>query len=195
MPAKNKLSPRWAYGANSIVSTIIFLAILVLIVLIAERKPLRMDLTETGSFSLSGQTRNILNQIDKPIEVKVFISASGPSAQSKDKTKDLLDTYCYYNKNIKYEFVDPDAQPEITRRYEIKTYGTIVLEGYDKKQAVQTADEENITNALLKLTRKEQKKIYFLIGHGEHSLSGGCKGQLFQREIRPGKKFLLDSGV
>ncbi|MGA2225737.1 MAG: GldG family protein [Syntrophobacteraceae bacterium] len=175
MPAKNKRSPRWAYGVNSIVSTVIFLAILVVIVLIAERKPLRMDLTETRSFSLSGQTRNILNQVDKPIEVKVFISAAGPSAQNKDKIKDLLDTYCYYNKNIKYEFIDPDTQPEITRRYEIKTYGTIVLEGYDKKQAVQTADEENITNALLKLTRKEQKKVYFLIGHGEHSFSSEAR--------------------
>ena len=175
MPAKNKRSPRWAYGVNSIVSTVIFLAILVLIVLIAERKPLRMDLTETRSFSLSGQTRNILNQIDKPIEVKVFISAAGPSAQNKDKIKDLLDTYCYYNKNIKYEFIDPDTQPEITRRYEIKTYGTIVLEGYDKKQAVQTADEENVTNALLKLTHKEQKKVYFLTGHGEHSFSSDAR--------------------
>ena len=175
MPEKKKRSPKWAYGANSIVSTVIFLAILVLIVLIAERKPLRMDLTETRSFSLSGQTRNILNQIDKPIEVKVFISASGPSAQTKDKTKDLLDTYCYYNKNIKYEFIDPDSQPEITRKYEIKTYGTIVLEGYDKKQAVQTADEENITNALLKLTHKEQKKVYFLTGHGEHSFSSDAR--------------------
>ena len=175
MPEKKKRSPKWAYGANSIVSTIIFLAILVLIVLIAEQKPLRMDLTETRSFSLSGQTRNILDQIDKPIAVKVFISAAGPSAQSKDKIKDLLDTYCYYNKNIKYEFIDPDTQPEITRRYEIKTYGTIVLEGYDKKQQVQTSDEENITNALLKLTHKEQKKVYFLTGHGEHSFSADAR--------------------
>ncbi len=175
MPAKSGRSPKWAYGTNSIVSAVIFLAILVLLVLIAERKPLRVDLTETRSFSLSGQTRNILNQIDKPIAVKVFISASGPGAQSKDKIKDVLDTYCYYNKNIKYEFVDPDAQPEITRRYEVKTYGTIVLEGYGKKQVVQTADEQNITNALLKLTRKEQKKIYFLTGHGEHSLSADAR--------------------
>ncbi len=166
---------KWAYGANTIVSTIIFFAILVLLVLIAEQKPLRVDLTETRSFSLSGQTRNILNEIDKPIAVKVFISASGPGAQNKDKIKDLLDTYCYYNKNIKYEFVDPDSQPEITRRYEVKTYGTIVLEGYGKKQVVQTADEENITNALLKLSRKEQKKIYFLAGHGEHSLSADAR--------------------
>ncbi|MGA7644578.1 MAG: Gldg family protein, partial [Syntrophobacteraceae bacterium] len=136
---------KWAYGVNTIVSTIIFFAILVLLVLIAEQKPLRLDLTQTRSFSLSGQTLNILNEIDKPIAVKVFISASGPGAQNKDKIKDILDTYCYHNKHIKYEFVDPDSQPEITRRYEVKTYGTIVLEGYDKKQVVQTADEENIT--------------------------------------------------
>ncbi len=169
MPAKSKRSSKWAYGANSIVSTIIFLAILVLIVLIAEQKPLRIDLTQTRSFSISGQTRNILKEIDKPIDVKIFISAGGSDAQTRTKIKDLLDTYCYYDKNIKYEFVDPDAQPEIARRYEIKTYGTIVLEGYGKKQTVQTADEETITNALLKLTRKEQKKLYFLVGHGEHS--------------------------
>ena len=164
-----------AYGVNTIVSTIIFFAILVLLVLIAEQKPLRLDLTQTRSFSLSGQTRNILNEIDKPIAVKVFISASGPGAQNKDKIKDLLNTYCYYNKNIKYEFVDPDSQPEITRRYDVKTYGTIVFEGYDKKQVIQTADEENITNALLKLSRKEEKKIYFLTGHDERSLSADAR--------------------
>jgi len=166
---------KWVYGTNTIISTIIFLGILVLLVVIAEQRPLRMDLTETRAFSLSGQTRNILNQIDKPIAVKVFISASGPGAQNKDKIKDLLDSYCYYNKMIKYEFVDPDSQPEITRSYEVKTYGTIVLEGYAKRQVVQTADEENITNALLKLSRKEQKKIYFLSGHGEHSLSADAR--------------------
>ena len=71
--------------------------------------------------------------------------------------------------------MDPDSQPEITRRYQVKTYGTIVFEGYDKKQVVQTADEQDITNALLKLSRKEQKKIYFLTGHDERSLSADAR--------------------
>ena len=52
---------KWAYGTNTIISAVIVFAILVLLVLIAERKPLRVDLSETRSFSLSGQTRNILN--------------------------------------------------------------------------------------------------------------------------------------
>ncbi len=175
MPSKSKQSPRWAYGANSIVSTVVFLAILILIVLIGERKSLRLDVTQTGSFSLSAQTRNILKQIDQPVDVKLFYAGSGPGAQDKDKAKDLLDNYRYLNKNIKYEFVDPDTQPEITRSYEVKTYGTIILEGYGKKQTVQSPDEGDVTNALVKLTSKEQKKIYFLSGHGERSLSADAR--------------------
>jgi len=180
---------KWVYGTNTIVSSVIFLGILVLLVLIAEQKSFRVDLSETRSFSLSGETRNVIKQIDKPIAVKVFISASGPGAQNRDKIKDLLDTYCYYNKEIKYEMVDPDSRPEITRQYEVKTYGTIVLEGYDKRQVVQTADEENITNALLKLTRKEQKKIYFLSGHGERSLAADARDSFSNARIALEKNF------
>ena len=44
------------------------------------------------------------------------------------------------------------------------------MKGMTKNRSFRPADEESITNALLKLTRKEQKKIYFLAGHGEHSL-------------------------
>jgi ABC-type uncharacterized transport system involved in gliding motility auxiliary subunit len=175
MPAKGKRAPKWAYGANTIISGVIFLAILIVIVLIAEQKPLRLDVTQTKSFSLSPQTVNLLKSIDKPVEVKLFFSTAGPGAQNRDKAKELLDSYQYRNKNIKYEFVDPDTQPEITRRYEVKVYGTIVLEGYDKKQVVQTVDEEALTNALLKLSRKEQKMIYFLTGHGEHSLAADAR--------------------
>ena len=81
MPSTNKRNRKLVYGSNTIISSVIFLAILGFVALIAERHPFRVDLTESGSFSLSGQTRNILNQVDKPIEVKVFISAAGPSAQ------------------------------------------------------------------------------------------------------------------
>ena len=170
MPANNRRSRKWVYGSNTVISTIIFLAILVVVVLIAERHPWRVDLTESGSFSLSGQTRNILKALDQPVRMKCFYSTASPDQmQAKNKTKDLLDTYSYYSNKISYEFVDPDSQPDVARRYDVKTYGTVVLESNDKKQTIQTVDEESVTNALFKLGSKEQKKIYFLTGHGEHT--------------------------
>jgi ABC-type uncharacterized transport system involved in gliding motility auxiliary subunit len=176
MPAINKRNRKLVYGSNTIISSVIFLAIMVFVVLIAERHPWRVDLTESGSFSLSGQTKNILKDLDKPISIKCFYSNSAADqSQGKGKVKDLLETYRYYTNNIDVEFVDPDSQPEVARRYDVKNYGTLVLEGYDKKQVIQAADEESITNAILKLSRKEQKKIYFLTGHGEHSPSATGK--------------------
>ncbi|MGC8491236.1 MAG: GldG family protein [Syntrophobacteraceae bacterium] len=171
MPAKNGRKLKWAYGTNSIVSTLIFFFILVFIILIAQQKPLRVDMTGTGAFTLSQQTRKILKTIHSPIAIKVFISTSGPGAQGRDKIKDLLNTYCYYSKNITYRMIDPDTHPQLTRSYGVKTYGTIILEGYGKKQTVQTADEQVITNALLKLQSKVSEEIYFLSGHGEHSIT------------------------
>ena len=77
----------------------------------------------------------------------------------------------------------------MTRRYDVKTYGTIVLEGYGKKQVIQTGDEESITNAILKLTSKEQKKIYFLEGHGERSLSADARDSFSNARAALGKNF------
>jgi ABC-type uncharacterized transport system involved in gliding motility auxiliary subunit len=46
-----------------------------------------------------------------------------------------------------------------------------VLESGEKEEKVLTADEENLTNALLKIIREGQKVVYFLEGHGEHSIN------------------------
>lgn len=164
MPLKMLRSRFWTYGSNSIISILFFLGIIVFVALIAERHPWRVDLTETGVFTLSEQTRNILKGIDKAVNIKVFLATAAPD---ESKIRDLLETFQYNSKNFTFEFIDPDRNPEVARRYEVKNYGTVVLEGYDKKQTIQTVDEESVTNALLKLTSQEAKKIYFLVGHGE----------------------------
>lgn len=169
MPAKSKRRRIWTYGSNTVVSSLLFFGILIFVALIAQRHPWRMDLTESGAFTLSEKTRNILKSLDKPVEIKAFFASAAPEQL---KAKDLLDTYRYFDKSISYEFIDPDRQPDMARRYEVRSYGTLVLEGYGRKQTIQTVDEEAVTNAILRLSRNEEKKIYFLKGHGEHSLEG-----------------------
>ncbi|SMC23373.1 ABC-type uncharacterized transport system involved in gliding motility, auxiliary component [Desulfacinum hydrothermale DSM 13146] len=167
MPKQKKARRSLVYGSNALVSTLVFLAILVFVALIAQRHPLRVDLTESGEFSLSEQSRKVVESLQEPVTIKAFFATASPQ---RLKTKDLLETYRYHNKKIRYEFVDPDRRPEVARQYEIRDYGTLVLEGFGRKETVLRADEEAITNALLKLSRKKKKKIYFLTGHGEHSL-------------------------
>jgi len=167
MPVRKHRSRLWSYGSNTVISTIVFLGILVLVALISEQHPWRMDLTESGAYTLSEQTRNILKSIKEPIEISAFYA----TAQSEGvEARDLLETYKYHSGQLSYEFIDPDREPEKARKYEVRSYGTLVLESHGKRQTLLSADEESLTNAILKLTREKQKKLYFLIGHGEQSL-------------------------
>lgn len=167
MDQKSGSRRSWKYGSSSAIATVFFVGILVFVAMISERHTWRVDLSETGRYTLSEQTRKILKSLDKPVNVKAFFQTAAPD---KPRANDLLETYHYYHKDFTFEFVDPDLHPEEVRKYDVRTLGSLVLEGFDRRQTVQTVDEESLTNALLKLTRPEQKKVYFLVGHGEHSI-------------------------
>ncbi len=166
MPEAKSRRRVFSFGTQTILSTLLFLGILVLIALIAQKHPKRWDLTKSGEHTLTEQSIKVVKSIKEPVKILAFFA----SGASKEEAKDLLETYSYYNPKISYEFIDPDRHPELAKKYEIKTYGTLVLEGYGKKETIQSASEEAITNGLLKLSSPKKKKIYFVIGHGEHSI-------------------------
>ncbi len=157
----------WSYGSQSVVSVLLFFGIIVFVALIGQRHPWRVDLTETGTYTLSEQTRKILDSLHEPVKITAFFAAGSPERQ---EAEDLLETYAYHTPKISYRFVDPDRDPGLARRYQVEDYGTLVLQGYGRKQTIMNADEESLTNAILKLTQKGQKRVYFLLGHGEHSI-------------------------
>jgi ABC-type uncharacterized transport system involved in gliding motility auxiliary subunit len=81
-----------------------------------------------------------------------------------------LKNYGYFSKKVKYEFVDPDKNPGLVKGYNITQDGTTVLEAGGNENRITTTTEEDLTNALIKVTREGKKVIYFLEGHGEHSI-------------------------
>lgn len=156
----------WSQGLHTSLSILIMAAILACIGLIAERHPVRWDLTKSKSHTLSEQSRKIVESLKEPIKILGFFADD----ESKSKAQDLFESYRYATKLISYEFVDPDRNPELAKKYDIKTYGAAVIEGYGRKETITSVSEESVTNALLKLTRSEKKKVYFVTGHGEHSI-------------------------
>jgi ABC-type uncharacterized transport system involved in gliding motility auxiliary subunit len=159
-------SAKW--GANTALMILLLLAIISLVEIISYRNNKRWDLTENKRFTLSPQTKKILQDLKQDIQVTAFFR---PGEPGREKLKDLLQQYDNVSNYFKYEFVDPDRNPVKAQRYKITTYGTIVVEGRGKEEKIYSIEEEDITNAILKVSREGKKIIYFLTGHGEPGIN------------------------
>lgn len=160
-------------GANATVMTVVFLAILVLVNIIAMRNHKRWDLTATGEFSLSQQTIQIIETIDQPVQIIGFFPKDNPMYQEQqDEVASKLKEYTSRSQHISYRVVDPDVDIITTQNYDISSYGTIVFESGDNRQKIFSHDEQDVTGALLKVTQEQATTIYFLTGHRERNIDG-----------------------
>jgi gliding motility-associatede transport system auxiliary component len=155
------------YGTMSLVSILVGLGIVVAINYLAVRQNKRWDLTENQAYTLSEQTIKVLKSLDAPVQFSVYDLDT-----NFGRFKDRLDSYAYESKNVNIEYVDIDRQPARAKQAQIQTAGTIVLSYKDRTQKVTNTDEQDITNALIKLQNPQQKKVYFTQGHGERDTAG-----------------------
>ncbi|HID95371.1 MAG TPA: hypothetical protein EYP53_04850 [Candidatus Latescibacteria bacterium] len=166
MRLKELLGSRSAkYGSNLAASITIVLGIVVLVNFLANRHNYRFDTTKSKIYSLADQTNKLLKGLDKDVKVTAFFREG-----RGQRLKDLLEEYRYRSGRISYEFVDPDRNPGKARRYGIKEYGTVVVESGTREEKVTNPTEKDLTSAILKVTRKEKKIVYFLEGHGEKAI-------------------------
>lgn len=155
------------YSGNLIFIVILVLAILVLINYFFSRHHHRFDFTEAKLHSLSDQSIKVLENLKDEISTKCFFREGNIS---RAKMENLLKIYNYHSKKIKYEFIDPDKNPGMVKRYDVTQDGTTILESGDKESRITSSDEEDITNAIIKISREKKKVLYFLEGHGEASI-------------------------
>src|SRR5689334_14332418 len=150
------------YGTLAATSVLVVLAILVAINYIAGKQNKRWDLTTNKQFSLSDQSRNVLQKLDSPLEIKVFAKELD-FARYQDKLKE----YEYLSKKVSTEYIDPDKRPAAAQQNNIQQYGTIVFNYKGRSERVTSDTEQDITNGIIKTVSGQQKKLYFTQGHGE----------------------------
>tara|TARA_B100000029_G_scaffold516797_2_gene634472 strand:+ start:64389 stop:66008 length:1620 start_codon:yes stop_codon:yes gene_type:complete len=159
------------YGANTLAMVLLLLGILSFVNLIGSRYTQRIDTTANKRFSLADLTVSVLSELKQDVHIIGFLRSGGSEATIRYELNDMLNQYKYHSSHITYEFVDPDKEPNIARQYNISAYGTVVFESEGKTEHINRYLEESVTNALVKVTREGQKKIYFLEGHGEHNIN------------------------
>ena len=154
------------YSSNLLLMIALVLAILVLINYIGARHHKRFDFTESKVHSLSDQSITVAKALKQDVLIKAFFREGN---YGRVRMEDLLKIYAYHSPRLKYEFIDPDKNPGLVKRYEVTQDGTVIFECGDRDNRITAVGEEDVTNALIKVTRVQKKIIYFLEGHGEKS--------------------------
>ena len=98
--------------SNKIRSLLILFAILIVANFVASEFFLRVDLTQDKRYSLSPAAREIVSDVDQPIVFDVFLEGSFPSEfrRLRNETRQMLEEFSAYNRNIKFNFIDPLAE-------------------------------------------------------------------------------------
>ena len=155
------------YGLNTGISIILAIAILVFLQTIITRHSIRIDTTTNRRFSLSPQTRKVLNNLDTDITITSFFKET---AVEKIELDDILSEYRNISPRISFKFIDPSKDPISARQYDLEKYGAIFIEATGRREEIWEGSEEKITNTIYRIVSSGTRTIYFTTGHGEKSV-------------------------
>jgi ABC-type uncharacterized transport system involved in gliding motility auxiliary subunit len=153
------------YGGNTFLLVAAVLGILVFANYFVSRHTKRFDLTKDQRFSLSDQTKKVVGGLKQEIKL-VYFQRSRDMARGQDRLKE----YQALSPRLKAEYIDPVQSPAKAQAYDVRgPWPILVVERGEKRERVTNDGEQDITNALIKITRDSKKTVCLLEGEGERS--------------------------
>jgi len=109
---KKDISAGKKFKRSAIIGLIASILILISINIISSFLYFRIDLTKDKRHSLSPSTIELLESLNDKVYIKVYLKGDNLPAdyrQFANKTKEMLESFRNYSKNIYFEFIDPTA--------------------------------------------------------------------------------------
>ena len=196
------------YGSNTLVFILVVFAILVAISYLSSRRFVRADLTDDKRYTVSASTKNVLKRLDDVVTINAYFSREPAQiAQIRRDVRDVLDEYRAFSNKLQIDFIDPGDDEK--KRNEVRFMGIpeVQMNVYEKDKA-QVANvymgiaviyedkkeilpvvrntftlEYDLTSAILKVTRTEEKTVGFLSGHDELDIDDTQRFGDMRREL------------
>jgi len=192
---------KWIRGTNAVVLSLAAIGIfIVLTIFLNSAKNLQFDLTQNKKFSLAEQTLETLKTLDQDVRI-LSLTSDRTDPYIKRQVVELAQEYKKRNGKITFEEYDIVRQPAVANQYDVDPAGTLVVESGSQKKTIyyyemflpgmqpgeyRFSGEEKLTQALVNLSSKEKRKLYFLSGHNEiplHQMSlwrSGLEGENYE---------------
>ena len=162
----------------------------------------RRDFSRSQRFALAGQTKTVLREFKKPVELIVVASPTfaSPVAAVLGDLRGLLNEVVFFKREgVRVEYVDPVRNPtrmqDLKAKYNLAAFDNLLIIEFDGRHRLieigQMGEfdmspianggapvleafrgEQALTAALIGLLKPEREKVYFLEGHGEAPVRG-----------------------
>lgn len=182
-------TPTWLYYDRSLLSEFFSLkttkngmsmGLLILLVIVAiglvnflgARNFKTFDFSMNQVNSLSDQSKKVLADLEGDLTIQFFYKNGLEGVdQAKAGFTRMVTLYQDQSSKVKYEMIEVNDRPKLVQEYGVKNgRGEAYVLYQDRKNRVDKFEEQDLTNAIIKVTRKSNKKVYFVEGHGERSI-------------------------
>ena len=134
------------------------------------------DWSFSGRSSLSVPSRAILAKLDGPVDI---VSYANPQGDRRQILAAFVQRYQRVRPDISLSFVDPQLDPAKMRELGITVDGTLILHYKGREQRLaDELSESNLTNALERLIRGNDRIVAFVTGDGERRADGHANADL-----------------
>ena len=167
---------RLQYRIQSGVFVVLFIAFLAVLAWISERYPLSIDMSANQRNSLSDETARLVAEIDKPLQVTLFVS---PINDSKPLLEALFERYRLLQSNIRFDSLNPDLYPDLLRKHDIRYDGEVLLEYQGRSEKISQVTESSVSSAPRRIDdRHHAPEGLFFLGQDRYLFTGvGMSGE------------------
>jgi ABC-type uncharacterized transport system involved in gliding motility auxiliary subunit len=185
------------YGTNTAVLAVAVLAILVGLNWFANKRNPSWDLSKNRRHSLSDQTRQLLGGLKDDVTITYF-----ERTQRMQEARSRLEQYASASSRVKVAFVDPVVEPGRAAEFDVTAVPTVVVQRGDRREKINNDSEQDLTNAVIKVTRSGRKTVCFVEGEGERDIDdtsprgfSAARAALGESQYETRKVFLARDGV
>ncbi len=147
----------------------------------------QFDLTANKRHSLSENSVELLNKLDKPVTINAYTTDD----ITRQAIQEIIARYQRIKPDFKLRLLNPDIDIEQIQKDGVvmnKPFAFVIH--YNKRlEIIDSLSEQSISNALLRLNRLNNQQVVFLSGHGERDINGTDN-----RAYNTLKQQLLDMG-
>ena len=185
------------YGsvATAITCTVIAVVVLlnILVSVLVEKYPLKLDLTEEGKFEISEQSIEYLKNLEKDVNFTVLMAESNfqSSNSAMKMVSEILEKYTQYSDKVHLNYIDPTSNPDVVNTYQANyagslTEGDIVISDSSDNTKLRVV---NIGN----LFTYDQQKYYYYYYYGSGSLEDCITGFQGEQDLTSALLYVTDA--